>query len=139
MSGAKAVVLRLRSLGETGQTLILPDRTETISTPGKYLVNIALMRDIPDDLNDLAIAEAVIAMGRVMDLVVIAEGVETPEQADFLLDAGCRLAQGYLYGRPVPASVLAASLQAKSARDAFDHAAVWSSATDQAAGGSNKG
>ncbi|WP_198118706.1 sensor domain-containing protein [Massilia rhizosphaerae] len=56
--------------------------------------------------NDEAIAVAIVQLGKSMDLAVIAEGVETAEQAAFLLRHGCRRAQGYLYGRPMPADEL---------------------------------
>ena len=59
------------------------------------------MRDIPSDKDDMAIAEAVIAMGQALGMQVIAEGVETEDQAEFLRDRGCGQAQGFLYSRPL--------------------------------------
>ncbi|WP_234085860.1 EAL domain-containing protein [Azonexus sp. R2A61] len=57
---------------------------------------------IADDANDRAIARAIIAMADVMGMDVIAEGVETQEQREALLANGCRIAQGYLFARPMP-------------------------------------
>ena len=54
-----------------------------------------------------AIVLAVIGMARAMDLVVVAEGIETQEQAECLRAFGCDEGQGWLYGRPVPAAEFA--------------------------------
>lgn len=51
---------------------------------------------------DAELTRAIIAMGQALGLTVLAEGVERPEQVDFLRQAGCDLAQGFLYSRPVP-------------------------------------
>jgi EAL domain-containing protein (putative c-di-GMP-specific phosphodiesterase class I) len=51
---------------------------------------------------DTAIVESVIALGRALGIVVVAEGVETQERADRLRALGCHQAQGYLFGRPGP-------------------------------------
>ncbi|WP_462321555.1 sensor domain-containing protein [Halochromatium sp.] len=67
----------------------------------KIKIDQSFVRDIPDDRNDMALCDAVIAISRSLDLTVIAEGVETVAQADFLRDKGCVIAQGYLYSRPV--------------------------------------
>ena len=56
------------------------------------------------ETEDSAIVEAVIGMARTLDLGVIAEGVETREQADTLRELGCERAQGFWYGRPRPAA-----------------------------------
>ncbi|TFW31640.1 putative bifunctional diguanylate cyclase/phosphodiesterase [Massilia horti] len=58
---------------------------------------------IPDDANDCAIASAIISMGRQLKLRVIAEGVETLDQLQFLRKAGCDEVQGFLYAAPLPA------------------------------------
>ena len=60
------------------------------------------IRNLPGDEDDVALVSAVIAMGRGMELDVIAEGVETEEQAACLTALGCVKAQGWLLGRPMP-------------------------------------
>jgi EAL domain-containing protein (putative c-di-GMP-specific phosphodiesterase class I) len=53
---------------------------------------------------DGALASAIIALGRELGLHVVAEGVETREQSEFLLSRGCIIQQGYLFSKPVPAA-----------------------------------
>ena len=74
-------------------------------------IDRAFVKDLPDDTGDAAMISAIIAMGKVLNLEMIAEGVETAAQADFLLQQGCHLHQGYLYSRPVPAAEFAQLLQ----------------------------
>jgi EAL domain-containing protein (putative c-di-GMP-specific phosphodiesterase class I) len=64
-------------------------------------IDRSFIKDIAADKEDEAIAIAIVQLGKSMDLAVIAEGVETAEQAAFLLRHGCPRAQGYLYGRPM--------------------------------------
>jgi diguanylate cyclase (GGDEF)-like protein/PAS domain S-box-containing protein len=58
--------------------------------------------DVLTDTNAAAIARTIIALGRTLELAVIAEGVETKAQRDWLATNGCHAYQGYLYGRPEP-------------------------------------
>lgn len=66
-------------------------------------VDSSFIRDIPDDPEDRAIAEAIIAMGKTLSLTVVAEGVETQEQETFLRDHACDQSQGYYFSRPISA------------------------------------
>jgi diguanylate cyclase (GGDEF)-like protein len=59
-----------------------------------------------DACEDSALLNAIVAMGESLGLVLVPEGIEEPEQAEVLRALGCRLGQGFLFGRPVPADQL---------------------------------
>ncbi len=80
----------------------------------KLKVDKSFVRGLPEDEEDAAIAAAVIALGRALGLTVLAEGVETAAQADYLRYLGCHQAQGWYYGRPVPAQALHALAASKA-------------------------
>jgi len=69
----------------------------------KLKIDQSFIKDIPKDEDDMAITKAIIALGKSLNLKLIAEGVETKEQKDFLVQNGCEQIQGYLYSRPIPA------------------------------------
>jgi diguanylate cyclase (GGDEF)-like protein/PAS domain S-box-containing protein len=65
-------------------------------------IDLSFVRDILADAASGAIAQAILTLGKAMGLRVIAEGVETEEQRDFLIRMGCHSFQGFLYSRPLP-------------------------------------
>lgn len=69
----------------------------------KLKIDISFIRGLPDDPSDMALVRAIIALGDGLGLTVLAEGVEREDQRNFLRDAGCTQAQGYLYSLPVDA------------------------------------
>ena len=66
-------------------------------------IDKSFVRDIVSDTNDARLTEAIIAIGRSLDLDVLAEGVEEINQLEFLRQHGCDLAQGYYFSKPIPA------------------------------------
>ncbi|GAB4171107.1 MAG: hypothetical protein Fur0039_11030 [Rhodocyclaceae bacterium] len=75
-------------------------------------IDRSFVKDLPADRDDAAIARAVIQLGHGMGLSVVAEGVETEAQRDFLRDAGCDSMQGFLFARPMTAAALDERLRA---------------------------
>jgi diguanylate cyclase (GGDEF)-like protein/PAS domain S-box-containing protein len=106
----EATIARMRNLKEVGVRLSVDDFGIGYSSLS-YLkrlpidelkIDRSFVKDILTDGNDAAIAGTIIGLCRNLGLEVIAEGVETPEQRDFLARQGCQRYQGYLFCRPLP-------------------------------------
>lgn len=74
-------------------------------------IDRSFVRDLPDDPEDKAIAQAIISMGKALEMTIVAEGVETPAQEAFLRAHGCDEIQGFLFSRPLPPDQLAELLR----------------------------
>ena len=74
-------------------------------------IDRSFITDVTTDENDAALTSAIIAMGSSLHLELIAEGVESWAQVDFLERRGCHLVQGYLFSKPVPHEAFAALLR----------------------------
>lgn len=78
----------------------------------KIKMDRSFVSGLPEDPDDAAIARTIISLGKTLGLKVLAEGVETPAQRDFLVREGCDEAQGYLFAKPLTAEQLEAMLGA---------------------------
>ncbi len=110
LEGVDIVVAKMQALKEHGVGFSLDDFGTGYSSLA-YLKRLPLdqikidqsfVRDSLCNENDATITRTVLALGKTFGLNVIAEGVETREQHDFLEEHGCKSFQGYLFGRPVP-------------------------------------
>lgn len=110
------IVAAFDALAERGFTVLMDDFGSGYSSLNMLKdINVDVLRiDMRfldrDDRRSKDIMESVIRMARWLDLPVIAEGVETREQVNFLLDVGCSYAQGYYYARPMEAAAFEALL-----------------------------
>ena len=107
-SEVRGQLVRLRALGfglsiddfGTGRSSFTYLRDFPVDT---IKIDQTFVRQLVVDSNDASIIRAMIALARSLDLGVTAEGVETEMQRDFLYAEGCRVGQGFLFGRPLPA------------------------------------
>lgn len=77
-------------------------------------VDRSFVRDLATSSDAQAIAQAIIGLGTTLNLAIIAEGVETEQQAELLQKMGCVLGQGYLFGHPLPAGEMAQQLSERT-------------------------
>jgi EAL domain-containing protein (putative c-di-GMP-specific phosphodiesterase class I) len=75
--------------------------------PGDYLkVDRSFVMELPGHNKAEAVIQAIVSLGKSLDYRIIAEGIETEAQADFLKGIGCDIAQGFLFARPLEAQAL---------------------------------
>lgn len=79
-------------------------------------IDRSFVRDVPGDQDDVAITKAIIGLAHSLGLKVVAEGVETEAQLDFLRRQRCEQIQGFIYSKPLPAEEFAMLLEANSLR-----------------------
>lgn len=111
MDRSERSLSQLRALRELGVTLAIDDFGTGYSSlsylkglpMNKLKIDQSFVRGLPIDTSDVALTKTIVELGTGLGMSVIAEGVETQEQAEFLVAEGCHNAQGYLYSRPLPA------------------------------------
>jgi len=118
MADVQASIQRLQELRQLGVQISMDDFGTGYSCLS-YLkqfplnglkIDRAFVKDLTTDLADQAMAKAIIAMAKGLNLTVVAEGVETEAQRQCLYALGCTKMQGYLFGRPQPQEVAEAYL-----------------------------
>jgi len=116
MGHVEAAILQLHQLKALGVSISIDDfgtGYSSLSYLKRFPVDIlkvdrSFVKDIPEDTNDMEITAAIIAMAQKLKLNVVAEGVETIEQVEFLQNNNCYIVQGYYYSKPVSEAQLPA-------------------------------
>jgi EAL domain-containing protein (putative c-di-GMP-specific phosphodiesterase class I) len=119
MKNPDETILTLQKISEVGIKISIDDFGTGYSSLS-YLkrlpihtlkIDRSFIKDIPKDDEDMAITRAIIALAESLNIHVIAEGVESSAQKDFLVKNGCDHVQGYLYAKPMPADDMEELLQ----------------------------
>lgn len=112
MVNPEQCILILQELNDLGIKLAIDDFGTGYSSLSylkelpisKLKIDKSFIKGLPDNIEDAGIVKAVIILSKSLNLDIIAEGVETPEQKKFLVDNGCKDIQGFVYAKPKPAS-----------------------------------
>jgi len=123
MDTGPSVVERLTRLYDIGVKLAIDDFGTGYSSLSylkkfpvhKLKIDQAFIKDVTTDKDDATIARSIIHLGQAMNLEIIAEGVETEEQLEFLRKEGCQQVQGFLFARPMSSEALIAWLPEQQA------------------------
>jgi diguanylate cyclase (GGDEF)-like protein len=118
MRDADASAVILQQLHEMGVRIAIDDFGTGYSSllylkrlPASELkIDRGFVCNLADDSEDQAIVSAIVALGHTLDLEIVAEGVETRAQQEFLTNMGCDSLQGFLFGKPMPPAEFLASL-----------------------------
>jgi len=110
LHGTEDTITKMIALKERGVGFLLDDFGTGYSSLSylkrlpleKLKIDRSFVMDVLTDPSDAAIAKTIVVLAESLGLKVIAEGVETEEQRDFLADNGCYIYQGYLFSRPIP-------------------------------------
>ncbi len=114
MEHAGETINQLNQLNQMGMFLAIDDFGTGYSSLAylqrfpiqKLKIDRSFINDLHDDHNDMAIAKSIIGLAHNMQMRVVAEGVETEQQAAWLREMGCDQAQGFLYSKPMSAKQL---------------------------------
>jgi diguanylate cyclase (GGDEF)-like protein/PAS domain S-box-containing protein len=118
MNNPKSAIEKLLTIHKLGVDIAIDDFGTGYSSLSylkklpldKLKIDKSFIRDLPDDEDDIAITKAIIALGKSLNLKLIAEGVETKEQKEFLISNGCHYVQGFYYAKPLPSEEIQALL-----------------------------
>jgi EAL domain-containing protein (putative c-di-GMP-specific phosphodiesterase class I) len=118
LSNAESVMAQIRAIREQGVSFAMDDfgaRYSSLShlwsfTFGKIKIDGDSVRSLGSAEKGAQILDTIVALGRMLDLRIVAEGVESAEQARFLADHHCDFVQGFLFGRPMPAAEVPAAI-----------------------------
>ncbi len=122
MTNTKVAIEKLLLLNEMGIEISIDDfgtGYSSLSYLKKLPINQlkidkSFIDDIPSDKESSGIVKAIISLSKILNLHIIAEGVENEEQQKFLLKNGCKNMQGYLYSKPLSYSDMTEFLKTKS-------------------------
>ena len=128
MHNVEKAIKTLNGLKQIGVRLAIDDfgtGYSSLSNLKKFPINTikvdrSFIRDIPGNPEDVGITDAIIAMGRTLSLTVVAEGVETKEQAEFLRQHACDEFQGFYFSKAVRPTEFAKLLRAQELPDALE-------------------
>ena len=125
MKHAQQALTTLNMLRDLGVTIAIDDFGTGYSSLSylklfpvdRLKIDRSFIRDIPHDVNDVAIARTIVTLGHSLNLSVVAEGIETPAQRELLTSIGCDEMQGFLYCQPLTADELLPMLTTQTLSD----------------------
>lgn len=111
LEDSQAIATKINTLRDVGIRIAIDDfgtGYSSLSYLKKFPIDFikidrSFVRDVSTDLSDRALCEAIITIANLLNMQVVAEGVETPAQRDFLFNVGCDYGQGYLFAHPMSA------------------------------------
>lgn len=129
MENIRDAIARIENINKLGITTAVDDFGTGYSSLSylkqlpidKIKIDKQFVQDLLTDEDDTCIVDAIIQMGRSLKLKVVAEGVETKQQQDYLKARHCELAQGYYYSKPLPADEFIDFVQQFNGSEVLDH------------------